>query len=133
MSGESELHRRLVERLVDAVRRDHNPPRGLLVLADHPDFGADRPPSIGGFLPDLFASDLPATFEIIGEAKTVPDLETDRSARQLRGFLDHLCLRPRPFFYLTVPPFWGQRARSLLRSLQGPQHQVIDVRVIDGL
>lgn len=133
MSGESSLHTHLVERLLEVVRKEHRPPRGLLVLADHPSFGGNRPPSIGGFLPDVFASDLPATFEVLGEAKTMPDLETERSARQLRAFLDHLCVRPGSMFYLAVPPFNAARARAFLLKLQTPLHAPVKVRVIDGL
>jgi hypothetical protein len=133
MSGESAVHVRLVERLIALVRNRHQPPRGLLLLADHPDFGRDRPQTIGGFLPDVFASDLPVTFEVIGEAKTFPDLETDRSLRQIAAFLDYLAVRPGSAFYLTVPPFTAVRARTILRGLLQPHHGAIRIEVHDGL
>lgn len=133
MSGESASHVRLVERLIALVRTRHQPPRGLLLLADHRDFGSDRPPTIGGFLPDLFASDLPVTFEVVGEAKTFPDLESDRSRRQIVAFLDHLAFRPGSTFYLTVPPFTAVRARTIVRSLLQPHHAAIQIEVHDGL
>ncbi|WP_146208938.1 hypothetical protein [Azospirillum sp. TSO22-1] len=103
-----------------------------MLLADHPAFGANRPPSIGGFLPDVFASDLPATFEVVGEAKTFPDLESERSARQIRAFLDHLAVRPASTFYLAVPPFTGARARAILNRLCEPAHAHVRLEIIDG-
>lgn len=133
MSGESLLHIRLVEGLIKHVRATHRPPRGLLMLADHRSFGADRPPSIEGFFPDLFASDLPATFEILGEAKTPGDLETERSARQLAGFLDYLALRPSSTLYLMVPPFSRARATTIISRLRRPEHGSVTVKVLDGI
>ena len=130
MSGESLIHVRLVERLIMYVRERHCPPRGLLLLADHHSFSTNRPLRIGGFLPDLFASDLPVTFEVLGEAKTPSDLETRRSARQITAFLDHLAVRPRSTFYLSVPPFAKGRARSVLDQLIRPEHCGIGIEVM---
>ncbi len=117
MSGESAAHARLVKALVHFVRERHQPPRGLVVFADHHDFGSDRPPRIGRHMPDVFASDLPVSFRLIGEAKTGADLETDRTRRQIRAFLDHLSLYPGSSFYLAVPPLALARARFVLRSV----------------
>jgi hypothetical protein len=133
MSGESLFHVRLVERLIAHVRTRHCPPRGLLVLADHYTYGANRPPNIGRYTPDLYASDLPVTFEVLGEAKTPSDLETPRSAAQIAAFLDHLSFRPRSSFYLSVPPFAKSRARAVLARLQQPAHESIHIEVIDGV
>ena len=133
MSGESLVHIRLVEHLIVHVRERHKPPRGLLLLADHRDFGLDRPPSVGGYLPDLFASDLPATFEVIGEAKTPIDLETERSARQIRAFLDHLAVRRGSTFYLSVPPFTKARAQAVLGRLIRAEHAGVTTEVIEGV
>lgn len=121
MSGESATHVRLIEALIRFIEERHRPPRGLVLLADHHGFGADRPPRIGGHTPDVFASDLPVSFRLIGEAKTVPDLETERSRRQIKAFLDHLALYPNSIFYLAVPPTALARARFVLRSLSSPE------------
>jgi hypothetical protein len=133
MSGESLVHVRLIEYLVVHVRRMHYPPRGLLLLADHHAFGTNRPPSISGFTPDLFASDLPATFEVLGEAKTPLDLETERSVRQISAFLDHLAVRPESSFYLSVPAFSKARAQAFLNRLIRDQHRTIRIEVVDGV
>jgi hypothetical protein len=133
MSGESLVHVRLVERLIMHVRSRHCPSRGLLLLVDHHTYGTNRPPTIGRYTPDLFASDLPVTFEVLGEAKTPRDLEAPRSACQISAFLDHLALRPGSSFYLSVPPFAKPRARAVLGRLLQPAHRSINIEVIDGV
>jgi hypothetical protein len=133
MSGESLLHVRLVERLIKHIRNRHECPRGLLVLADHHEFGDNRPGTIEGFTPDVFASDLPATFEVLGEAKTPDDLMTDRSRRQLSAFLNYLAVRPNSTFYLAVPPFTKSRSEAILKTLLTPKHASISIEVIDGV
>ncbi len=133
MSGETRAHKILVERLIAHVQAKHCPPRGLLVLADHHSFGPNRPHQIAGYTPDLFASDLPATFEVIGEAKTMADLQSGRSQRQIRAFLDYLSLRPRSSFYLVVPPFQRQRSAAILDTLRVAAHSTVVTEVIDGV
>lgn len=86
------------------------------MFADHHRFGSDRPPMIGGFTPDLFASDIPESFRIIGEAKTSSDIDSARTHSQIRAFLQHLSLYENGMFYLAVPLFAGPRARYLLKS-----------------
>jgi hypothetical protein len=130
MSGESARHVRLVEALITTVESRHQSPRGLMVFADHHRFGADRPMTIGGFTPDLFASDVPATFRVVGEAKTADDLESERSRRQVEAFLDHLCLYPDSTFYLAVPYFTAPRARFLLRSWRRVEHSNVVTEVL---
>ena len=130
MSGESAHHIRLVETLIETIRERHFSARGIIVLADHRSYGADRPPLVGGFTPDVYASDVPATFRVLGEAKTPDDLETDRSRRQIAAFLDHLCLYRNGTLYLAVPwPFAG-RASLMLTSLRRPEHEPVVVRII---
>lgn len=130
MSGESELHIRLVERLVNEVRLRHAVGADVAIFADHHSFGRNRPARIGGYLPDVFASDVPETFRVVGEAKTEGDLQTDRSARQLAAFLDHLALYPKSAFYLAVPWTIVPRARGLLRTLRKVHHECIRIEVL---
>jgi hypothetical protein len=116
MSGESSTHTILVENLIRVVDLRHKHTRGFTMFADHHRFGSDRPPMIGGFTPDLFASDVPESFRIIGEAKTSSDLDSMRTHFQIRAFLEHLSLYENGMFYLAVPLFVGPRARYLLKS-----------------
>ena len=130
MSGESAQHVYLVETLIETVERRHRPPRGLMIFADHHRFGADRPPTIGGFTPDVFASDVPSTFRVVGEAKTPSDLETERSRRQITAFLDHLTLYEGSTFYLAVPFFTAPRARFILKSVRRAEHYVVAIEIL---
>jgi hypothetical protein len=109
---ESLSHANLVLGLADFIRSRHKPDRDLVVLADHASCGGSRPWPINGFVPDVFAQDLPVTFEVIGEAKTPGDLETERSFRQMAGFVQHLALCGSGYFYLGVP--WGHEPRAQL-------------------
>lgn len=130
MSGESKRHVYLVEKLIQEVERRHYHPRGLMIFADHHRFGSDRPQTISGFTPDVFACDLPATFRILGEAKTPVDLESVRSRRQMTAFLDHLALYQKSTFYLAVPYFTAPRARFILKSIRRPEHEGVAVEVM---
>jgi hypothetical protein len=130
MSGESAWHVLLVETLIETIEKRHKPPRGLMVFADHHRFGTDRPATIGGYTPDVFASDLPATFRVIGEAKTPADLESDRSRRQIAAFLDHLALYENSILYLAVPFLSVARARFIIRSLTSASHLQIATEII---
>lgn len=100
------------------------------MLVDHDRYGSDRPHRINGYCPDLFASDLPTTFEVLGEAKTGPDLETPRSHAQIVAFLDYLALQANGWFYLSVPPLSVARAHQLLVRLKGDHHAVVRTKVI---
>lgn len=133
MSGESSRHISLVERLIDVIHAQHNTTGGLLMLADHHSYGADRPPKIGGYTPDVFASDVPETFHVLGEAKTLEDLESERSARQIAAFLEHLTLRPASNFYLAVPWLCLPRAQSIVRSLQYEARYEVHIRFITDI
>ncbi len=130
MSGESALHRRLVESLIEAMERRHQEIRSVVIFADHYRFGSELPPTIGSFTPDVFASNFPATFRVIGEAKTRDDLETERSRRQLMAFLDHLSLHPPGALWIAVPYNVAPRARHLIRSVRRPEHHAVVVEIL---
>jgi hypothetical protein len=120
----------LVEELISMVEARHAAGKSIIVLAEHARFGANRPPMLGGFVPDLFAHDLPITARIVGEAKTEHDLETDRSRAQLGAFLDHLALYANSTMYVAVPFAYAPRARTLLRSLSQERHAAVSVHVL---
>jgi hypothetical protein len=133
MSGESRTHTTLVENLIQVVDLRHKHTRGFTMFADHHRFGSDRPPMIGGFTPDLFASDVPESFRIIGEAKTSSDLDCVRTHFQIRAFLQHLSLYENGRFYLAVPLFAGPRARHLVKSLLGSVEAKVITEVLTFL
>lgn len=129
MSGESAEHIALVERLIAVVNERHCTKQGIVVFADHRNFGPNQPPTIGCFKPDVMAHDLPITFRAIGEAKTF-DLSHERSCRQISAFLDHLALYPNSAFYLAVPWMRRAQAHGLLNRLRRPEHVKVDVNVV---
>lgn len=114
--AESVTHLRLVEILVAHITTTYG---GLVVFHDLPALlGAEKPPRIGGYVPDVYATDAPTTITIVGEAKTEGDLVTDHSRGQLIAFLQYLGARDRGVLVLAVP--WQVRAtaKNLLASLQ---------------
>ncbi len=130
MSGESAQHVRLVERLVAVVETRHQTKQGIMIFADHHKFRENQPPMIGGFKPDVFAQDVPATFRVIGEAKTAKDCRDERSSRQIRAFLDHLSLYPNSCFYLAIPWFIKGKANYIIHTLRRPEHQSVAIHVL---
>jgi hypothetical protein len=130
MAGESSRHVRLVEELINEVQTRHANGKQLIMLAEHVRFGPDRPPKLGGFVPDLFAHDIPITSRIIGEAKTELDMETDRSQLQLAAFLDHLSLYANSSMYVAVPWAFAPRARTILRGLSHERYASVSLRVL---
>lgn len=130
MSGESARHRLLVERLLDAVEARHRGDRSVVIFADHHRFGSELPPMIGPFTPDVLVTSVPATFRLIGEAKTRDDLESERSRRQLTAFLDHLALHPPSALWLAVPFHVAPRARLLIRSIRRTDHFSVSVEIL---
>ena len=130
MSGESATHTRLVERLIDSVRETYSFQPSLIVLADHYSFGSSRPHRINGFLPDLYAQDLPSTFRVVGEAKTASDLVSPRTALQLSAFCEHLRLYENSHLCLAVPWHCAGRARVLLRRAAGEAEARINLQVM---
>jgi hypothetical protein len=130
LSGESARHRFLVERLLETVETRHQGVRSVVIFADHHRFGSQLPPTIGAFTPDVLVTNVPATFRLIGEAKTRDDLESDRSRRQLTAFLDHLALNPPSALWLAVPFDLAPRARLLIRSIRRPDHDGVNVEIL---
>ena len=75
---------------------------------------------IEGYVPDVFATDVPTSVTLVGEAKTWQDLEQDHSRRQISAFLSYLSNTPQGIFVLSVPPVAGATARRLLSEINRP-------------
>jgi hypothetical protein len=98
-------------KLVEYVRTSAEDVQQLALLHDLPGIiGCDKPPKLGSYRPDLYATDAPTTMVIVGEAKTSRDLETTHSKEQIRSFLRHLAMYPGSQLILAVP--WSSRARA---------------------
>ena len=118
MSGESNAHAALVLELVNYVRSTHSCEGQLALYADHEDVAGGRPERINGFLPDVYAYDVPTSFVVIGEAKTRRDLQSDRSQKQLAAFAHYLSLHEVGYLYIFTPLLTCAAAVDTLNSLK---------------
>lgn len=127
--ADSSQHEMLVRRIVGYIFTNYSELYSLSVIDDLPKpIGAERPPKIQGYRPDVFAQDVPLTTAIIGEAKTLGDLETGHSKRQYASFLSSLSMQPNGIFLIAVP-FIGVPAalrvlREIIRALDEPLSSV---------
>jgi hypothetical protein len=93
--------------------------RKAAILVDLPEsVGANRPPLIGGFVPDLYCEVRDDQHIYLGEAKTSRDLEASHSRAQLVAFLRFLSSRGTGVLVIAVPWRSVPAARSLVRALQ---------------
>ncbi len=133
--AESLVHQRLVEQIVSYLQAEYEPLYQLAIFHDLPAFiGAEKPPRIGGFVPDVYAVDAPRSITILGEAKTEYDLATDHSHRQLSAYFTFLRLQPCGVLVLAVP--WQAKARSLnlvKRLQQTLECSMVRTAVITGV
>jgi len=134
---ESHVHATLVSLLLRFLGERHGHNLGLCVyrdtaLADR----EDKPRRINGYVPDILALTVPASFTIIGEAKLHRDLDTPHSRSQLRAFLRFLRYTPDPHLMLAVPVAAHAAAYALMQSLQwleGAANVEIEIVTLAGL
>ena len=133
--AESSHHIRLVGRILTHIEREYRPSYSLAVFHDlAAPIGAEKPPAIEGFRPDVYALDAPSSITIIGEAKTESDLETDHSQRQLFAFLSFLASQNHGVLLLAVPWSASAAARNLIASLcRSLNRGAPAVTVLDGV
>lgn len=134
---ESAEHLSLVQDIVDYIQNRFGGLAGLIVLTDLPTSArADKPPRIDGFAPDVYATEVPRTTVLIGEAKTADDLTTAHSRDQIVAFLKFLSYQQRGVLVLAVPWQCVPAARIVLtsakRSLTCDANSVETV-VLDGI
>ena len=88
------------------------------------------PPTIKGYRPDLHIWNKCSRITIIGEAKTEGDLMTNRSQKQINGFIDYLAERKEDaILILCVALNQVSDARYLIASNQTSKK--ITTHVID--
>lgn len=113
------MHARLVRAILLYIEQEFGPMSDLCVRDDSVSpLRGERPPPVAGFIPDVYATDVPTTLIIIGEAKTASDLESDRSRAQIGAFLAHLVQVPSGIFVLSVPLTASATARRVVASAQ---------------
>ena len=136
---ESAQHARLVSAIVAHAELRLGKISEIVVREDavQPRRG-ERPPRLLGFTPDVYATDVPTTTTMVGEAKTAADLETAHSRAQIAAFLKYLAHTPGGLLVLAVPITVKARARSILKELveplgtNGPPTEVIDDSSVVG-
>jgi hypothetical protein len=135
--SESSYHLRLVERILLYVKESYHGLYSLALLHDMPAvIGAEKPPRVRGFVPDVYAVDAPLTTMIIGEAKTSQDLLTEHSLKQIGAFLSHLEGQKRGVFVLSVPWQAARRGQSLVTSIcrtRGIDQTKVELVILDGV
>lgn len=115
---ESANHAGLVRSIVRFAEREFGSLNNVAIREDsiRPMRG-EKPPRIGGYTPDVYATDVPTTRTLIGEAKTQEDLETQHSRGQIAAFLEFLARTPGGMFVLAVPLAAGATGRRLTAEL----------------
>lgn len=112
--GESRLHQDLVNHTHSYIARRFVDHPAFVTFVDGPSTQrGEKPPQIGGFVPDILGMDVPTTLHVIGEAKTLEDLERKHTTVQLLSFLRHLRTRG-GLLIVTVPWVAAARARHLV-------------------
>lgn len=133
--SESLVHQTLVKCLFDWLSRNIEDGHQAVILCDLPREGApERPPQIGGFVPDTYCKLPRSGLTYVGEAKTTRDLETERSRRQLEAFLSYLAQIGKGVLVVAVPWHTVNRARSLVRLLKAKTNtSLVEVVILDQL
>lgn len=102
--SETLAHTRLVGVIVTWVKAQYPTTPGLCLFCDCPPvLETEKPFPIEGFFPDVCAISTPPALTLIGEAKTLPDLESQRSYNQFLAFLRFLVARPKPTLVVATP------------------------------
>lgn len=133
--SESNQHLRLVRLILSHIEREFAGIDALTLFDDTAEpVRREKPPRINGHVPDVYATDVPPTITIIGEAKTPRGLETARSREQIGCFLDYLAVRSNGVFILAVPLEATATARGIIGALcrERPPAQTHFV-VLDGM
>lgn len=116
---ESDQHRRLVQLLQDWVAAAYFSGDSGPILVDSGDSNRhSKPPTICGFVPDLYARRDLVGGIIIGEAKTPSDLENYHTRAQLAAFLGK-CAEDASSVLVVATPWHSERiAKAVLRHVQ---------------
>jgi len=128
--SESASHRRLVRDLVSwLATRYCDGDDGLILVDGSEDGRKEPPPLIGGYRSDAYIIKSDTQPLVIGEAKTVGDLERQHSLKQFGAYLEYCALHQGATLVLAVP--WtivpsGREALSTLKRI----HKAGDVETI---
>lgn len=134
---ESMIHAGLVLSLVDWVAREYlNGDYGCIChdMTGRP--ASSAPPRIAHYVPDVFANGGLSCPVVVGEAKTVLDLDTTHSHGQFEAFLSYCDGHTKAVFVLAVPwhavPFARNMMRRICRRNQWNETTVIILELLAG-
>lgn len=112
----SALHEHLVRRLVEFVNQESHGNLALYVdgtfFSDYP-----RPPNIGGSIPDLYGRKIDRTLEIIGEAKTPKDWESQHTRDQIESYIQYLAKSGAGVLVIATHWEYVPHAKTLVRFM----------------
>ena len=111
--SESKEHRTLV-RTVEAMLRAVYP-RASIVVDIQSEPGAELPPRIDGFRPDVLVRG--EAQKVIAEAKTDGDLDKRHTHEQVTSFIMYLDNSPSGLLVLSVTGWRADRAKTVLRFI----------------
>lgn len=133
--AESSQHLELVNLILSYLEQRWGNLKGFIVLSDFLNrVGAEGPPRIAGFSPDVYAADVPMTTMVIGEAKTSQDLTRPHSREQLCAYLEHLRYQAKGVLIVAVPCFFAASARIVLetaRRTTGLREEDVEVIILE--
>ena len=135
--AESRQHIVLVKRIITHIREIYGD-RRLFILSDLPEENQDnRPPKIVSYFPDVYATNPITDFTIIGEAKTVDDIETSHSVEQVREFVNFLKNQSGDSILLLSVPLEGvipaNRLLNIFKREKGPSTKFLILNGISAL
>jgi len=113
--AESDTHKCLVSALVERIALDFFfGDKGSILVDSSSSSRECKPPSIEGFVPDVYAKGFGGGFTVVGEAKTAGDIECRHSSDQFRAFLQHCSQRNNAVFIVAVPWHMTRFAKALI-------------------
>ena len=115
---ESDVHATLVRSLMRRIADEYlNGDIGSICHDSAGRRASSAPPKIEGFIPDVFVPSMSGLPVIVGEAKTVRDLDTMHSRGQITAFLAYCEGQLNSVFVLAVPWHAVPYGRSLIRQV----------------
>jgi hypothetical protein len=108
--SEIDLHAQLVDRIARSIEVDG---RGeyLILIDSRAGLARLTPPALENVRPDIFARHTQTRYAVIGEAKTLSDVENPHTEHQLECYFRHLALEGGGEVRLAVP--WKRLDRMI--------------------
>ena len=114
----SESHIKLVNCMKEKIERDHNL-SDLIIYSDNPESAfKDKVPKIGFSYPDIYARSYAPDLTIIGEAKTLNDVENKHSLGQYKHYLEYCSKIENSLLLFAAPWVVAATLKNTIRNLK---------------